>query len=172
MRRSFLSFRCLQTCALACALLALPAAAHAERLTGTLRVVHADDPAHGVSHDSYLLQTATGRVPLKPGSADLGSLAGDRVQVTGQPSGDALVVSGGSSGLQALTAAPNTLGLGSHTVAVILLTGTWGGSVPTATQADQTVFSGPTSVNAFYQEESWGKLSLTGAVFGPYAVPD
>src|SRR4051812_18402115 len=170
MRRSLSLF--LQTAALACAVLALPAAAQAERLTGTLRAIHFDDPAHGVSRNSYLLQTPSGSVPLRTGSADLLQLAGERVQVSGQPNGDALVVSGGAGGLQSLVAAPNTLGLGSHSVAVILLTGTWGGSVPTPAQADATIFSGSSSVNAFYQEESWGKLSLTGAVFGPYAVPD
>src|SRR4051812_10355090 len=170
MRRSLSLF--LQTAALACAVLALPAAAQAERLTGTLRAIHFDDPAHGVSRNSYLLQTPSGSVPLRTGSADLLQLAGERVQVSGQPNGDALVVSGGAGGLQSLVAAPNTLGLGSHSVAVILLTGTWGGSVPTPAQADATIFSGSSSVNAFYQEESWGKLSLHGAVFGPYAIPD
>jgi hypothetical protein len=172
MRRRSRLLRCLQSAAVASLVLGLPAAARAERLTGTLRIVHADDLRHGRSHDSYLLQTASGSVPLKVSGRDLEQLAGQRVEVSGTPSGDALLVDPGSNALDSVDASSPTQGTGVHSVAVILFTGAWGGTVPTAAQADQVVFSGSSSVNAFYREESWGKLSLRGAVFGPYVIPD
>ena len=171
MSRSLLS-RCSSFAALAILVLALPAAARAETLSGTLRIVHADDLRHGTSHDSYILQTANGSVPLNVGGRDLEQLAGQRVRVTGQPNGDALQVSPGPAALDSIDAASPTQGTGVHSVAVILFTGAWGGTVPTPAQADQVVFSGANSVNTFYREESWGKLSLRGAVFGPYVIPD
>jgi hypothetical protein len=164
--------RCLQSALAASLVLGLPAVARAEKLSGTLRIVHADDLRHGTSRDSYLLQTANGSVPLKVSGRDLEQLAGRRVVVSGRPNGDALQVSPGPAALDSVDAVSPTQGTGVHSVAVILFTGAWGGSVPSPAQADQVVFSGANSVNAFYREESWGKLSLRGAVFGPYVIPD
>jgi hypothetical protein len=58
-------------------------------------------------------------------------------------------------------------------VAVVLFTFADAPTVLPASPATvrSVVFDGATSVNAYYQDVSYGQLSLQGAVFGPYTIP-
>jgi hypothetical protein len=77
--------------------------------------------------------------------------------------------------VQRLTRAPRsyaTVTPGPRKVAVLLVNFTNDTSQPwTPAQAASTMFTAPNSVNNYFQEESYGAVSLTGDVYGWYTLP-
>jgi fibronectin type 3 domain-containing protein len=169
----------LRACAGLAALAAVLATPHARaavaatRESGTLVVLHGDDLATRSVGYGYALETRHGRIALRPRRPIAQALAGATVQVRGTLSGGGLVTGGGSEIM--LEQAPGQhLALGSQRVAVILFN--FQGQDPSAqpfslSDAQGVVFTGASSVRAYYDDESWGKLSLTGDVFGWYTIP-
>ena len=159
-----------------------PASATITR-SGTLRATVADDFRADRSTTRYTLETAGDEIPLRP--TILRAEPGEKVVVTGdmrdgllagavrispnqlQPSAPAL-------GVEAVQAAEPPAEESARKVAVILF------SLPGASpswsleQARSRVFTASNSVNAFYEEESYDQISLTGKlradgdVFGPF----
>jgi hypothetical protein len=126
--------------------------------SGTLQATVTDDFRDERSTIRYHLKSGTQRVPVAP--TELAAEPGDRVTVTGAFRNGRLVgeVETTTAGAQAQAVAP-----GPRNVAVLLVTfaGEGGEPWPRAV-ARSEVFTGPNSVNAFYQEESYGEISLTG----------
>jgi Gametolysin peptidase M11 len=158
------------------ALAATPAAAATKpaTYTGTFEVRHADDFRHDRSTTTYTLVRHRHRFRLLLTRAP-------RI-----PSGSSVVVEGRRTGwrlsgsvrplhplLRAATVAP-----GERRTAVILVKPDAGAPEPwTADYVRQRIFTDPDSTNAFYQEDSYGQVSLVGKlrtdgdVFGWYVVP-
>ena len=96
---------------------------------------------------------------------------GSRVRVDGVRHGNSVAVAAG--GLQkvagSVTVAATT---GAKTVAVILFNFADNPSQPYApSYANGIAFGNSNSVAAYYAENSWGKLTLSGSVFGWYTIP-
>ena len=65
-----------------------------------------------------------------------------------------------------------TVSPGPREVVVLLINFTNDTSQPwTPAQATSTMFTGPGSVNQYFQEESFGAISMTGDVYGWYTLP-
>ncbi|HVY77650.1 MAG TPA: hypothetical protein VG898_04000 [Solirubrobacterales bacterium] len=89
---------------------------------------------------------------------ELAAEAGDRVAVTGRMDDGHLVGAVEAIGPSAQAVAP-----GPRKVAVVLVTFPGESSAPWSPQESRSeVFTGANSVNAFYEEESYGEISLTG----------
>ncbi|HEX5717392.1 MAG TPA: M12 family metallo-peptidase, partial [Thermoanaerobaculia bacterium] len=118
----------------------------------------------------YSLESGEKETPLRP--TELAAEPGDRVVVTGEMRDGRLV--GEVEETVSSQASPLA---GARKVAVILFTlpGDSGHSW-TQEQARSRVFTASNSVSAFYEEESYGQISLTGKlradgdVFGPFAL--
>jgi hypothetical protein len=139
--------------------------------TGVLHAAVADDFADEEVSTSYRLHTAEGSIPVLPTQiSPLGS--GGSVRVTGRMEHGYLVGS-----VQPLTRTFTPEPSGPLTVAVVRIAGPEVQEQP-APEAElrELVFTGPKSANAFYRQESYGKISLTGIeredgdVLGPYTV--
>ena len=157
---------CAVLCACAVTLCDQPARAAITR-AGTLRAVVVDDFPSGSSSTHYTLASGGKEITVRP--TELMADAGDRVVVKGEIKGDRLVgaVEAVGGGTQA------ALATGARKAAVLLVGFGSGGSWSSA-EARSTVFTGANSVSAFYQEESYDAISLTGKldaegdVFGVY----
>ena len=153
-------------------------------LDGQLLMLHADDFRHGHDANTEALRTDRGTL-VKVDLSQVGdypiALAGKRVHLTGEHRGDVFVaadaalVSGPSAtqtatsgtSTAAATATPTT-----HKTAVILLNFTNDQRQPwTPSQVADVMFGPTNSVNAYYQESSYGNVSFTGTVFGWVTVP-
>jgi len=143
-------------------------------IEGVVRTGHGDDLQHGREVDAVTLDTGTGPVELElPPGRELalghqvhvrGHAEGGKLQVAADGATDSGVATGGGSG-SASTA------YGTKTVAVVLLNFSNDTSQPwTTSTVRNVVFDGSGSVNAFYQADSQGQLSLTGDVFGWYTL--
>jgi hypothetical protein len=147
-----------------------PAAAH-DSFRGKLGVFHADGYEQRDSTWRYSLRHDGQSSPLIPTRLEpVGS--GDSVSVHGSEEDGQLV---GTLRAAEPLAAPR---LGARKTAVILFNFAGNKRQPwTPEQARQSVFTGPASASAFFSEESWGRLSLTGKlradgdVFGWYTIP-
>jgi M6 family metalloprotease-like protein len=142
-----------------------PAAAHDETLEGTLQGVHADYFDKGTSTTDWELHTGSRTIPILPTS--LPALAPDgAVDVKDEDSGQAV------AGPVTSAAPVATPPLGAHKTAVIAFNFTTDTRQPwTTAQVQQKIFSAPDSTSAFFQEESYGQLWLTGDVYGWYTLP-
>jgi hypothetical protein len=143
---------------------AAPAAAH-HPLEGTLRGVHADDFANGSSHTRWQLDTGGDTVSVLP--TRLPALAPEdaSVAVEDEDPGGQVV---GSVSAAAPLAAP---ALGGRRLAVIAVNFASNPSQPwTTEQVRQRVFTASNSTSAFFREESWNRLWLTGDVYGWYTL--
>jgi Bacterial Ig domain/Gametolysin peptidase M11 len=133
-----------------------PAAAAITR-SGTLQATVIDDFRSGRSVTTYRLRSGRQQTtPLRP--TELAAEPGDRVTVTGTVRDGRLVgaveATSASAGIEAVAPGPRK-------VAVVLVT--FGGGEPwSSEEARSEVFTAPNSVNAFYREESYGEISLTG----------
>ncbi len=144
--------------AVCCAVLGhcLPAQA-AVTHTGTLEATVAENLRTGESTTRYTLRAGGERTAVRP--TELAAEPGDRVAVTGRASGDALVGTVEAIG-------PNVdaaVAPGARKTAVVLVT--FQGDPVSPWSADDVrskVFTGANSVSAFYAEESYGSVSLTG----------
>lgn len=138
--------------------------------TGKLQATVADDFLTGRSVTTYHLRSGGRETALAP--TELEAEPGERVTVTGAKRGGRLV---GPVEATSATAAPEAVTPGPRKTAVILFT--FGGGEPwSPATARSEVFTGTRSVNAFYEEESYDEISLTGKlrsdgdVFGWYGI--
>lgn len=156
----------------AVAVLAPVPAAHAAGYRGKIEIRHSDDFAHGRTHTSYGLLRHGRRIPLSLSSAPH-TPSGSRVIVRGRRLGSRIRGTVRPRGI--LHAA--SISSGPRETAVILVNFAADTSTPwTPDQVRQRVFTASDSVSAFYSEESYGDVSLTGHtrpdgdVYGWYTI--
>lgn len=154
MRTALLCFLCVCVLGLCC----LPLASAAVTRSGTLQETVIDDFEGGESTTRYRLESGSGEVVVVP--TELAAESGDRVTVTGALRDGRLVgaveAAGGNDGTDAVTPGPRK-------VAVILFTFPGYSAEPWSPEETRSkLFTAADSVNAFYQEESYGDISLTG----------
>jgi chitodextrinase len=161
------------------ALLILPATAFAgsasRTLQGTLVAAHGDSfgqtaaSSKSIWHDT--LVTANGKVTLSfSGTRPAGFYNGARVRVRGTMSGSILKVGGNKADAQVtqntVVAAPSAKKL-----AVLLVKFADTDPEPyTISQVQQVMFSNSDSVANYFNEESYGQLTMTGDVFGYFTI--
>ena len=159
-----------------------PTAGRIER-TGTLVEAHGDDLAAGVEHGhAWVLRLDDGTMVDLDNAPDhtAHGLVGRKVKVSGQErpgrhvdlgQGGTLAPADGGTASGSTGGTVAALAPGAKTVAVVLLNFTDDQSQPwTVDQARQVLFTGTTSVNAYYQDASDGQVSVTGDVFGYVTV--
>jgi hypothetical protein len=143
---------------------ATPTAAQAAVETGTLGVLHKDGFGHGPTEYDYSLKQGNRTIPVLP--TQVGSAGqGDRVRITGQEQDGRLV------GKVAATDTAASPPAGQRTLGVILVN--WAGDTRqpwTPEEVRQAIFTGGGSMNAFYKEESYDKISFDGDVLGWYTI--
>ncbi len=149
--------RVVAVCVVGAAMLGLcsPAKAAITR-SGTLHATVTDNFRTGQSNTRYTLQSGKQETLVRP--TELEAEPGDRVAVTGTVRDDRLVgaVEATTGGAQAATLSP-----GPRKVAVVLFTFS-GGEPWSPEETRSKVFTAANSANAFYKEESYGGISLTG----------
>jgi hypothetical protein len=124
--------------------------------SGTFHAVVTDNFLTGQSTTRYTLQSGRQRTVVRP--TELAAEPGDRVVVTGRMDDGRLVGAVEATGPSTQAVAP-----GPRKVAVLLFTFPGESSAPWSPQTSRSeVFTGANSVNAFYEEESYGNVSLTG----------
>ena len=125
--------------------------------SGTLQAEVVDDLRAGESTTRYSLRSGGREIPLAP--TDLAAEPGDRVVVTGELDDGRMVGAVEETGDGALMeVAP-----GPRKVAVLLLRFPGDPAEPWSLENTRSkVFTGADSANAFYTEESYGAISLTG----------
>lgn len=138
---------------------------------GQLVLAHGDDFAHGRDTYEYRLQTAEGNFGLRFDD-DAPELHAGKVTVSGQRSGNTILAAAG--GVKAAGGnSATTPATGPKKVAIILFTFSDNSTEPyTPDYAGGVAFTNANSVAAYYAETSWGQLSLSGDVFGWYALQD
>jgi fibronectin type 3 domain-containing protein len=172
-------------------LLALPSLAAANpgkgptlvRRSGQFVIVHADG-RDGRSTRQAVLRDGLTRTPVRP-PADEFIEPGARVRLEGTMQNGTLVVADSVSAVQ--QTAPAALEAGAprlaaspsmHNTAVVLF-GFTGGPTHTQLTTDQpsatTEMFGdpqttPDSLNAYYQEQTYGQIGFSGTVFGPFDI--
>ena len=138
---------------------------HATTVEGTLRAWHGDTFTQPVSSGEGIDTTVDGIVQLEQAPSSTSSLVGKRVRAGGVRHGSALAVSGRVQPVGATAAV--AAATGTRSVAVLLFNFAGDTRTPWTTAAVRNVvFDGAGSVNAYYQDASYGKLSLAGEVFG------
>jgi hypothetical protein len=145
---------------------------------GQVQAVHQDYFDTGTSTDRYSLATPAGkRLKLESRKDQLGLRNGTRVALRGQVDDGTLAVTeeAVTAAAEAQPTAAAALPASPVKVAVILLNFRNNTTQPfTAADARTTVFTGTSSVNAYYRENSFGQITLTGKlrsdgdVFGWY----
>lgn len=134
----------------------LPAHAAVTR-TGTLHSTVAENLSTRQSTTRFTLKSGGETTVLLP--TDLAADTGDRVAVTGTERGDRLVGTVASIG----PSPPEGVEPGPRKTAVVLVTFPGDPTSPWSLEETRSkVFTATTSVNAFYHEESYGAVSLTG----------
>src|SRR4051794_4277506 len=142
---------CIACTSLLC--LCSPASA-AIRRSGTLEALVTDNFRTGQSTTRYILRSGRQRIPVRP--TELAAEPGDRVAVMGKMREDRLV------GKVETTSDVKTSALmAPRKVAVLLITFPGDPSEPWSPyETRSNVFTGSNSARAFYEEESYGKISL------------
>jgi hypothetical protein len=133
-----------------------PAQAASTR-TGTLHATVTDNFRTGQSTTRYTLESGKQKAVVRP--TELAAEPGDRVVVTGGVRDGRLV-----GAVESVTADPQAaVAAGPRKVAVLLVSFPGESSEPWSLgQARSQVFTGANSANAFYREESYDGISLTG----------
>ncbi len=134
-----------------------PPAPAAVTRSGTLRATVVDNFRTGESNTRYTLVSGEQETVVRP--TELAAEPGDRVVVTGEVRDDRLV------GAVKATAGDQTAAIpaGPRKTAVLLINPSGGGAGPWSQESARSeVFTGTNSASAFYQEESYGAISLTG----------
>lgn len=162
--------RLLAAAAAAAAALALLACASASAqpvYRGKLEIRHADDFAHARGQTSWTLVRGHRRLPILP-TAQVNARSGEHVTVRGRKVGGWLegkVRTRPGGRIHAASA------LGLHNVAVVLVNFANDTRQPwTPAYVTQRIFTDSDSTAAFYNEESYGDVSVTGHVFGWYTI--
>jgi chitodextrinase len=166
-------------------LLALPSLASARpgtgpelvQRSGRFVVVHADRD-DGTATQRWMLVNGSQRLPVR--APEVWIDPGSRVQLEGTLQDGALVLSDSVTAVTELSPAPLAADATAsapalHNTAIILM-GFAGGptaaSLPVdATGAKAIAFDDPASLNAYYQEQTYGQIGFTGNVFGPVNIP-
>lgn len=146
-------------CVLACGLSA-PAQAASVR-TGTLQEIVTDNFRTGESTTSYRLETGGRQIPVVP--TELEAESGDQVTITGQMRDGRLIGEVEATGKDEASALEASALTEPRKVAVLLVT--FPGDPPEPWSPEETrsnVFTGANSARAFYEEESYGEISLAG----------
>jgi hypothetical protein len=149
----------------------------AAHIAGTLTTVHVDAFAASHTAERFAVHGTQGSFTVLdnvPSSAQ--SLIGDTIAVAGH------ATDGGAVEVSSISAAPAAGGARTHTaaaskpvttrrVAVVLLNFSDRPQTPwSVAEADTVMFSGTTSVAAFYSDSSSGAVTFTGSVFGYYTI--
>ena len=138
-----------------------------QKLEGTLRTWHGDTFRMPTSVGAGI-DTGSALVPLADAGSAVQVLAGKKVRANGQRRGDVFAADGN---VQAVAEATATAVAGSKSVAVLLLNFPNNTSQPwTKESVRGVVFDSASSVNAYYQDASYGQLSLTGDVYGWFTI--
>lgn len=136
---------------------------------GTLEVVHGDNFASGQAQFRYRLITDEGALRLQFADQQPELPRSTKVRVRGTRTGNSIDVAPG--GLEASGGAVAAV-TGTKKVAVILFNFSGDASQPyTPAYAQGIAFSNPDSVAAYYAENTWNQLALSGDVFGWYTIP-
>jgi chitodextrinase len=154
---------------------AVPAFASPRRsvtVKGTLEVRHADDFGHGHSQHWYTLRTAKGRLALDVSGNELESLGGATLRVTGRQFGKTLKA-GGKGSVKVVSSSTVVAGPQTKNVLVIMFTFSNNSTQPwTQTYANGVVFTNSSSIAAYYNEQSYGQLTMTGTVTPWLSIPN
>src|SRR4051794_26166156 len=164
--------------ALVAAMLLFPAAglahnggADAVTVEGTLAFTHSDNFRTKQARYYYTLRQGNKQIRLQFQRARQDLANGMRLSVRGMLYKGRLHV----DHVHRLARAPRTYATvspGPRKVAVVLVNFTNDTSQPwTPAQAASTMFTAPGSVNQYFQEESYGAVSMTGDVYGWYTLP-
>jgi hypothetical protein len=153
-----------------------PAFAHnggadAISVEGTLQFTHSDNFRTKTARYYYTLRRGNKQIRLQFRHRRQDLANGMRLSVRGMLYKGRLHV----DHVHRLSRAPRsfaTVSPGPRKVAVLLFNFTNDTSQPwTPAQAAATMFTGPGSVNQYFQEESYGAISMTGDVYGWYTLP-
>jgi len=159
---------------LACLAVAPAALAHDGphgRADGTMLTWHGDTFGRGVSFGQGVSTGIAGLVPVDMDTRAAAKLAGKRVSVVGTRRGNAIVAAAG--GAQQTGGSVVAAATGTKKVAVLLFNFANDTSQPwTPSFVRGVVFDNADSVNAYYQDASFGQLSMSGDVFGWFTIPD
>ena len=164
--------------AAACGLLvwAVPASAKSDQvsLEGTILVAHADNFRQDLATYSYTLRTRHGAVKLAfKGEGPVG-IGDSRVVVHGTRTGKTVHVPYGGVRVvtEARKLASHENASGTQKLAVFLLNFQNDTRQPwTVDFVRQKYFTAPDSMAAYYKEQSFGKVTITGDVLGWYTLP-
>ncbi len=177
---------------------ATPGGAALESLTGTIETAYVE-LGDGRDHFVYSIRNADGITPVEFEQGDPRSISGSRVTVTGTRVGDGLRVqsadpgaglvirrrstSSDLNGSAAAMGGSGTLSGGATTdatveqtvvaksIAVVLFNFTDLHTTPfTKSQVQDALINSSTSARRFFEEESKGRMTVSGAVFGWYTI--
>ena len=145
----------------------------APNLVGELAARHSDDFARGRSTVEFVVRADGKTTPIRVSAREAAPLLGKRVRVGYRADGTAELAADGGSSTGTTGAAATAAGTTEKRIAVILLNFTNDTRQPwTTDQVRSVAFDDPTaSVAAYYRAASWGKLSLSGDVFGWFTIP-
>lgn len=140
-------------------------------IKGVIKVVHIDYADKKRSGSLYTLQVGSTTYTLQSGTVSFSSFARKQVNVKGYTLGNVMV----AQEVQAIAAAPVSPNgpIGDQKTIVMLVNFMTKQQEPVTTnQVKGIVFSNPSSVNAFYKENSFNQTSFSGDVVGWYTIPD
>jgi hypothetical protein len=146
---------------------------------GTLEVIHSDDFTNRVATFNYYLVTPSGqRIGLRFAQGEPTQLSGAVIRANGVRAGDQLALASNTAGSYTVVSSSTTAQTGAKTVATILFNFQNNATQPFApSYAQDVVFTATTSARAYYQESSFGTLSIggkldpvNGDVFGWYTI--
>ncbi|WP_374073605.1 reprolysin-like metallopeptidase [Bdellovibrio bacteriovorus] len=151
-----------------------------ESFVGSVTVVHKESFTKARSETTYEFRgERKGRSPKKyqlkmKGKIPENLMTGTQVQIEGAVDGSILNASSlkfllSDSSLSS-TSEPVAVGVGMQNTIVVLLNFQNSPQVCTKTQVDSLMFTGKSSVNKFYQENSYGKVGFKGVVTEPVTI--
>ncbi|MDO8496991.1 MAG: hypothetical protein Q7S61_00410 [bacterium] len=140
-------------------------------IRGVIKIVHIDYADKKRSGQLYTIQSNSSSYTLRSAKIKFADFARKQVTVKGFMLGNEMVV----QDVQALAAAPVSPAtpIGDQKTIVMLVNFTTKQQEPVTTnQVRGIVFSNPSSVNAFYKENSFNQTSFSGDVVGWYTLAD
>lgn len=144
---------------------------------GELEVIHSDNFDTGVSATEYILNTSKGRKKLQFGEKTPALTTGTKIRINGVAANQGTItVADPEQQISVLAQAPTPST--TRNVAVIMMNFINNQKKPVGrTHIKKVTFTDTKSVNAFFQENSSGKVTLEGAldkngdIFGWYKLP-
>lgn len=141
---------------------------------GTLKVVHSDNFATKKSSQNFVLETTSGkRYDLRFNSNPPKTKPGSKIRVKGAISGSSITVGSSLNANQyaVVSGAQDTTNLGQKKIAVILFNFSNDTRQPfTPATVTNNVFTSSQSLAAYYNEQTFGKTTVTGEVMGWYTI--